>query len=319
MSDMHYRRLGDSGLAVSAVGIGCNAFGRRADLDAVRGILTTARDVGVTLLDEADIYGGYPGQSEELLGEALAGRRDHFVIATKFGMDMRGANGDDFGARGARRYIRRAVDASLTRLRTDHIDLYQMHEPDPLTPIEETLGALSDLVRDGKVLYIGCSNFAGWQIADAAWTAQSGGLECFISAQNRYSLLTRDIEAEVIPAAERYGLGILPYFPLEAGLLTGKYQRGEAVPAGTRFAVDGTKSTWLAAADWARIAAIAAFAQVRGLTMLDVAIAGLAAQPGVASVISGATRADQVRTNAAAIRWQPSPDDLVELDAITSQ
>jgi aryl-alcohol dehydrogenase-like predicted oxidoreductase len=253
-----------------------------------------------------------------MLGEALAGQREHFVVATKFGMDMQGANGADFGVRGSRRYIRRAVAASLRRLRTDHIDLYQIHQPDPVTPIEETLGALTELVSEGKVLYIGCSNFAGWQVADAAWTAQTAGLASFVSVQNRYSLFTRDIEAEVTPAAERFGLGIIPFFPLEAGLLTGKYRRGEPAGPGTRFALDSTKNGWLESADWDRIEAVGRFAAARGVSMLDVAISGLAAQPAVATVISGATRGDQVRENAAALRWQPTVDDLAELDRITA-
>ena len=286
---MTYRPLGDSGLMVSAVGIGCNAFSRRVDLDGVRDILAAARDTGVTLLDTADIYGAPPGASEELLGEALLGQRDEFVVATKFGMDMQGANGNDFGARASRRYVRRAVEASLRRLQTDHIDLYQLHQPDGVTPIEETLSALTELVREGKVRYVGCSNFDGWQVADADWTARTAGLERFVSAQNRYSLLDRTVEAEVVPACETFGLGILPFFPLEYGLLTGKYRRGAGAPEGSRAALDPARSHWLARADWDRIEAVEAYAEARGLTVLDVAIAGLAAQPAVASVISGAT------------------------------
>ncbi len=314
MSEMSYRPLGDSGLMVSAVGIGCNAFGRRVDLDGVRGILDAAQDVGVTLLDTADIYGG-GGASEEMLGEALQGRRDDFVVATKFGMDMGGLNGDDRGARGSRRYVRRAVEASLRRLRVDHIDLYQYHEPDDVTPVEETLSALSDLVREGKVGYLGCSNVAGWQVADADWTARTAGLERFVSVQNRYSLLHREPEAEVVPAAEQFGLGFLPYFPLEYGLLTGKYQRGEDAPPGSRAA--SAAVPWLENADWSRIEALTKYAESREVSLLDVAIAGLAAQPTVSSVIAGATSGDQVRTNAAAVRWEPSESDLAELDQIT--
>jgi len=319
MSEMSYGPLGDSGLMVSAVGIGCNAFSRRVDLDGVRGILDAAQDVGVTLLDNADIYGDPPGGSEELLGEALKGRRDEFVLATKFGMDMRGANGEDHGVRGSRRYVRRAVEASLRRLQTDHIDLYQLHEPDDVTPIEETLSALDDLVREGKVRYIGCSNFAGWQVADADWTARSAGLERFVSVQNRYSLLDRSPEGEVVPACEQFGLGVLPYFPLEYGLLTGKYRRGEAAPAGSRADVDKARSQWLKNADWNRIEALEKYAASRDVEILDVAISGLAAQPAVASVISGATSGDQVRRNAAALRWQPTEADLVELDELTAR
>ena len=319
MSEMTHRPLGDSGLMVSAVGIGCNAFSRRVDLDGVRGILDAAQDVGVTLLDNADIYGDPPGGSEELLGEALTGRRDEFVLATKFGMDMRGANGEDHGVRGSRRYVRRAVEASLRRLQTDHIDLYQLHEPDDVTPIEETLSALDDLVREGKVRYIGCSNFAGWQVADADWTARTAGLERFVSVQNRYSLLDRTIEDEVVPACEQFGLGVLPYFPLEYGLLTGKYRRGEDAPAGSRADVDKARSQWLKNADWNRIEALEKYAASRDVEILDVAISGLAAQPAVASVISGATSGDQVRRNAAALRWQPTEADLVELDELTAR
>jgi aryl-alcohol dehydrogenase-like predicted oxidoreductase len=314
--DMTYRPLGRSGLMVSAVGIGCNAFSRRVDQAGVEEILDTAQDVGVTLLDTADVYGARPGASEEMLGRALKGRREDFVVATKFGMDMQGANGADHGARGSRRYVRRAVEASLTRLETDHIDLYQLHRPDPVTPVAETLAALTELVHEGKVRYLGCSNFAGWQVADAAWTSETKGLEHFVSVQNHYSLLTRDLEQEVAPACERFGLGVLPYFPLEYGLLTGKYRRGEAAPEGSRAALDPSRSGWLAGADWDRIEAIEKYAESRGLSVLDVAVAGLAAQPAVSSVISGATRSEQVRANAAALRWQPSTEDLAELAAI---
>ncbi len=311
---MTYRPLGDSGLMVSAVGIGCNAFGRRVDLDGVKEILDAAQDVGVTLLDTADVYGG-GGASEEMIGEALRGRRDDFVLATKFGMDMGGANGEDHSVRGSRHYVRRAVEASLRRLRVDHLDLYQLHEPDEVTPIEETLSALTDLVREGKVRYVGCSNFEGWRIADADWTARTAGLERFVSVQNRYSLLHRDLETEVAPAAEQFGLGILPYFPLEFGLLTGKYRRGQEAPTGSRAAT--APSPWLEHADWDRIEALTSFAEARGLSLLDVAVAGLAAQPAVASVIAGATRGDQVRANAAALRWEPDQADLADLDLIT--
>jgi aryl-alcohol dehydrogenase-like predicted oxidoreductase len=314
---MTYRPLGDSGLMVSAVGVGCNAFGRRVDLDGVRDILAAARDVGVTLLDTADIYGDPQGASEELLGEALRGQREEFVVATKFGMDMHGANGNDFGARASRRYVRRAVEASLRRLRTNHIDLYQLHEPDGVTPIEETLSALTDLVREGKVRYVGCSNFDGWQVADAAWTARTAGLEAFVSVQNRYSLLDRTVEAEVVPACQAFGLGVLPFFPLEYGLLTGKYRRGSSAPAGSRAALEPARAQWLERSDWDRIEAFERYAAARELAPLDVAIAGLAAQPAVASVIAGATSGDQVRANAAALRWSPSADELAELDEIT--
>ncbi|MCW2780034.1 MAG: aldo/keto reductase [Marmoricola sp.] len=314
--DMTYGPLGNSGLMVSTVGIGCNAFSRRVDQDGVSEILDAAADVGVTLLDTADTYGVEPGMSETMIGAALQGRREDFVLATKFGMNMRGANGVDHGVRGSRRYVRRAVEASLRRLNTDHIDLYQLHAPDPITPIEETLSALDELVKEGKVLYIGCSNFAGWQIADSAWTAQTAGLTPFVSVQNRYSLLDRTVEAEVTPASEQFGLGILPFFPLEYGLLTGKYSRGSEAPSGSRAAIDSANSAWLADADWDRIEAVTSYAKSRDLSVLDVAIAGLAAQPAVSSVISGVTSAEQVRTNAAALRWQPTAEDLVALNEI---
>ena len=311
---MTYRPLGSSGLMVSAVGLGCNAFSRRVDQDGVAKILDAAQDVGVTLLDTADAYGIEPGASEELMGQALQGRRGEFVVATKFGMNMKGTNGTDHGVRGSRRYVRRAVEASLRRLQTDHIDLYQLHVPDDVTPIEETLAALTELVREGKVRYIGCSNFSGWQVADADWTARTSGLERFVSAQNRYSLLDRDLEEEVVPACEHFGLGVLPFFPLEYGLLTGKYTRGAKAPAGSRAALDPTRANWLAKADWDRIGSLQAYADQRELSLLDVAIAGLASQPAVSSVISGVTSPEQVRSNAAALRWRPTIEDLAALD-----
>ncbi|MFG2163842.1 aldo/keto reductase [Micromonospora chersina] len=316
VTEMTYRRLGDSGLVVSVVGIGCNNFGRKLDLDGTRAVVDAALDAGINFFDTADIYGEPQGGSEELLGQALKGRRDDVVVATKFGMDMHGLNGPDHGARGARRYIARAVEASLRRLDTDHIDLYQMHEPDPGTPIDETLAALDDLVTAGKVRYLGNSNFAGWQIADADWTASSQGRARFISAQNHYSLLERSVEAEVIPACERFGLGMLPFFPLANGLLTGKYKRNEAPPAGSRLSGGGRYAERLAAADWDTIEAISEFAAQRGLSMLQVAIGGLAARPAVTSVIAGATTPEQVRANAEAGTWQPTDEDLDALDAL---
>jgi aryl-alcohol dehydrogenase-like predicted oxidoreductase len=310
---MTYRPLGESGLLVSAVGIGCNAFSRRVDQDGVADILAAARDTGVTLLDTADVYGVTLGASEEMLGVALEGQRDEFVVATKFG----GGRQPDGRARASRSTIVAAVEGSLRRLRTDHIDLYQLHVPDDVTPIEETLSALTDLVRAGKVRYVGSSNFAAWQIADADWTARAVGLERFVSAQNGYSLLDRAVEDEVVPACETYGIGLLPYFPLEYGLLTGKYRRGEEAPPGSRAALDPERSQWLRDAEWDRIEALTSYAEERDLSLLDVAIAGLASQPAVGSVISGATRGEQVRANAAALRWQPTAEDLVELDALT--
>src|SRR3954470_18113683 len=231
MSDMQYRRLGSSGLVVSVVGLGCNNFGRRIDVEATRAVVDAALEVGVTFFDTADVY----GESEAFLGEVLGGRREQVVLGTKFGNSLRGALGDDHGARGSRWYIRRAVERSLRRLRTDYIDLYQMHRPDPSTPIEETLAALSELVREGKVRYVGHSNFSAWQVADAEWTARSRGHERFVSAQNEYSLLVRAVEVDLVPALEHYGVGLLPYFPLANGLLSGKYRRGEPAPGGRRL------------------------------------------------------------------------------------
>jgi aryl-alcohol dehydrogenase-like predicted oxidoreductase len=315
MADMTYRPLGSSGLMVSTVGIGCNAFSRRVDLDSTRAIVRAALDHGVTLFDTADIYGIEPGASEAMLGEALGTERENVILATKFGMDMRGANGPDWGVRGSRRYVRKAVESSLRRLRTDYIDLYQLHAPDEVTPIEETLAALHELVLEGKVRNIGSSNFAGWQVVDADWTARAGGYERFVSAQNKYSLLDRDVEDELVPACERVGVGILPFFPLEFGLLTGKYKRGQDAPEGTRLAQETSR---LEGAEWDRIEAVEAFAAQRGLSMLQVAMGGLAAQPAVASVIAGVTRAEQVVANAQAGLWEPTADDLAALDEATS-
>jgi aryl-alcohol dehydrogenase-like predicted oxidoreductase len=315
MSDMTYRRLGTSGLVVSTVGIGCNNFGRKLDADGTRTVVDAAFDAGITLFDTADTYGTPHGRSEECLGAALKGRRDEIVLATKFGMDMAGMNGADRGARGSRGYIVRAVEASLRRLETDYIDLYQIHTPDPQTPIEETLSALDDLVRAGKVRYLGNSNFAGWQIADADWTARAAGHTPFISAQNQYSLLHREVETEVVPACEQFGLGVLPFFPLDSGLLTGKYKQGEKAADGTRLAQDRHRR-WLAGADWDLIEALTAFGAERGRSLLEVAIAGLASRPAVTSVIAGATSAGQVHANAAAAAWELTTEDVAALDQI---
>ncbi|MGH3447513.1 MAG: aldo/keto reductase [Nocardioidaceae bacterium] len=310
---MTYRQLGPSGLTVSQVGVGCNAFGARIDVDQTQAVVDAAVDAGITLFDTSDTYGR--GSSEEILGRALGSRRDDVVIATKFGMDMRGANGPDWGVRGSRRYIRKAVEASLRRLGTDWIDLYQMHEPDPHTPIEETLAALHELVTEGKVRYIGSSNFSGWQAVDADWTARTGGQTPFVSAQNKYSLYDRSADAELLPALEHLGVGLLPFFPLEFGLLTGKYRRGQPAPDGTRLA---TQTKRLEEADFDRVEAIQEYAAERGVSIVDVAIGGLAAQPVVGSVIAGATTAEQVRSNAAAAQWQPSAADLATLDDLTA-
>jgi len=310
MADMAYRRLGGSGLVVSVAGLGGNNFGMRIDLDATRAVVHAALDEGVTLIDTSDSYGA----SEEFLGEVLQGRRDDVVLATKFGSSVQGANGADWGARGSRRYIRRAVERSLQRLRTDWIDLYQLHRPDPETPIEETLSALSDLVHEGKVRYVGSSNFAGWQVADADWIARTKGYERFVSAQNNYNVIEREVEADLVPACQRFGVGLLPYFPLASGLLTGKYRRGEAPPEDTRLKVWGMQAQ-LSDERFDAVDKLQAFAAERSVTLLDVALGGLAAMPTVASVIAGATTPEQVRANVAAAAWPPDPSDL---DALRS-
>jgi aryl-alcohol dehydrogenase-like predicted oxidoreductase len=308
MSEMTYRRLGESGLVVSTVGLGCNNFGLRIGLDETRAVVNAALDAGITLLDTADVY----GDSEQLLGEVLAGRRDEVVLATKFGARILDAR--EWEAPGSRRYIRRAVERSLRRLRTDHLDLYQMHRPDPMTPVAETLSALDELVTEGKVRYLGCSNFAAWQLADAAWTARELGAQAFVSAQNHYSLLVREVERELVPACERFGVGILPYYPLANGMLTGKVRRGEQPPAGSRLAGE-RYSSWLTDERFDVVERLAKLADAWGATLLDVAIGGLAARPAVGSVIAGATRPEQVRANAAAGAWQPTDEQRVALDA----
>lgn len=312
-----YRRLGKSGLTVSVVGLGCNNLGRANTVtesqEGTDAVVHAALDAGVTFFDVADSYGREPGLSETMLGKALGRRRDEAVVATKFGLDMRGTNGKDYGARGSRSYIIRAAEASLRRLGTDWIDLYQFHTPDPLTPIEETLDALNELVASGKVRYIGHSNRAGWQIAEAEFVARSRGGARFISAQNHYNLLDRRAELEVIPAAEAYGIGVLPYFPLANGLLTGKYAPHQA-PEGSRLS--HTRTHLVDDADWQQLKQFSAFAADRGLTEVQVAFSWLAAQPAVSSVIAGATRPEQVRQNAEAVAWVPDKAELEELDAI---
>jgi aryl-alcohol dehydrogenase-like predicted oxidoreductase len=310
---MRYRSLGNSGLVVSVAGLGCNNFGRRLDADSSRPVVDAAIDAGVTLFDTAETYGG-GGRSEEILGEVLTGRREQVVLATKFGSqagDM--GYGPAAGAKGGRAYIRRAIEHSLRRLRTDYIDLYQIHTPDPATPIEETLTALSELVRAGLVRYIGHSNFTGLQTADAAAAARELGAVPFISAQNHWSLLERAVESDVVPAALRHDLGVLPFFPLANGLLTGKIRRGVPAAQGTRLA---GRDDYVTEAKLDKVEALAEWAQQHGRSLLEVAIGGLAALPGCASVIAGATSADQVRANAAAGEWQPSASDLADIDKI---
>ncbi|WP_137846366.1 aldo/keto reductase [Microbacterium sp. 2FI] len=318
MTSVPLRRVGASGLLVSAVGLGCNNFGRPGTrtetIEGTREVLDAAIEAGVTFLDTADMYGRDPGLSESLMGEALRGRRDEVVLATKFGHSGRDIGYPASGAKGSRSYIRRAVEGSLTRLQTEWIDLYQLHTPDPLTPIEETLDALGDLVREGKVRYLGHSNLAGWQIAEAHYVAAERGGIRFVSAQNHYSLLARAAEREVLPATERFGVGFLPYFPLHNGLLTGKFTRDHA-PADSRI-MRQRQHVW-EDAPWDALEQYRAFCDERGITMLEATFGWLLARPSLASVIAGATSPDQVRSNAAAATaWTPTADDLAQIDAL---
>lgn len=301
---------------VSVVGLGANNFGARLDEAATRAVVDAAIEAGINLIDTADVYGNRGG-SEELLGRVLRDRRADVLLATKFGGDMGGANGPDFGARASRRYVRRAVEASLRRLGTDWIDLYQLHRPDGVTPLEETLEALGELQAEGKIRYAGSSNLAGWQIASADFLGRSGNRARFVSAQNHYSWLERGIEAEVIPAALASGVGILPYFPLANGLLTGKWRRGSEPPAGSRLA-EGWARRQATERAFDVVERLEVFARDRGVGLLDVAIGGLAARPGVASVIAGATRPEQVVANARAGEWEPTAEDMAELERITA-
>ena len=309
---MDYRNLGRSGLEVSIVGLGTNNFGRRCDLEQTTAIVDKAIDVGITLFDTADSYGPM-GLSEEYLGKALGDRRQEVVVATKFSSPM--GEGPLRGG-GSRRWIMNAVEDSLRRLGTDYIDLYQVHRPDPKTPLEETMRALDDLVRDGKVRYIGNSNFAGWQIAAGHYIAQADGLTPFISAQPQYSLLDRRVEREVVPACDEYGLGVLPFFPLASGMLTGKYRRGEDAPEGARLS-GPMGERMLTDQNFDTVEGLEQFAQGRGHTLLELAIGWLASQPHVGSVISGATSPEQVEANAAAAAWKLDAEELAEVDSIT--
>jgi aryl-alcohol dehydrogenase-like predicted oxidoreductase len=302
---MRTRTLGDGGPEVTVVGLGTNNFGGRIDFEASRAVVDAALDAGVTLFDTADIYG--QGASEEFIGRALEGRRDRVAVATKFGKPMDGA--PDL-PRGSRDYVRWAVEGSLRRLRTDVIDVYQMHDPDERTPVDETLGALDELVREGKVRHVGSSNFSAAQIEEADRVAREGGLTRFVSAQNHYSLVERDVEDEILPACERLGIGMLPYFPLASGLLTGKYRRGEAATEGRLAGRE------IPEARWDRLEHLQAFADERGLSLLQVAVGGLLAMPAVACVIAGATKPEQVRANVAAGEWEPSADDVAALLAL---
>ena len=310
---MNHRTLGRSGLEVSTVGLGCNNFGMRIDLEATRKVVAKALDLGITLFDTADIYGN-KGGSETMLGQVLDQRRKEIVLATKFaGPMVEGKTRRD----ASRRYIMTAVEASLRRLKTDWIDLYQLHFADPLTPMEETLRALDDLIRQGKVRYIGCSNLPAWQMVEAEWIARESGRHRFISTQDEYSLLVRDAEAEKIPAAQAYGMGLLPYFPLASGLLSGKYKRGAGAPAGTRFAsTPSLVNRYATESNWALLERLEAFCTERGRTLLELAFSWLLARPPVASVIAGATKPEQLEANAKAADWTLTPEDLAEIDRL---
>jgi aryl-alcohol dehydrogenase-like predicted oxidoreductase len=313
---MELRNLGKSGLRVPVVGLGCNNFGSRIDLDATRAVIGRALDLGVNFLDTADIYGNPKGASEDFIGRVLGEERRNVLIATKFANPM-----DEAGRlKGAsRRYIVQAVEASLKRLRTDYIDLYQMHVPDPLTPIEETLSALDDLVRNGLVRYVGSSNLAAWQVVDAAWTARNLGTQGFISAQNEFSLVHREPEQELLPALEAHGIGLLPYFPLAGGLLSGKYHQGEPLPAGTRFANAARYGErYMTEANWRIVEELRGFVQARDRSLLDLAFAWLLAHKPVASVIAGATRPEQVEQNTRAAAWVLTPEELAEVNRIAT-
>jgi aryl-alcohol dehydrogenase-like predicted oxidoreductase len=302
---MRTRSLGNNGPAVSVVGLGTNNFGPRIDYEQSLAVIDAALDAGITLFDTADIYG--QGTSENFIGRALEGRRDRVLIATKFGkpMDERPEE-----RRGSRTYIHAACEASLRRLRTDVIDVYQMHEPDDGTPIEETLSALDELVNAGKVRYVGSSNFSAHQIEEADRVARERGLTRFVSAQNHYSLVERDIENDVLPTCERLGIGMLPYFPLASGLLTGKYTRGETATKGRLAGREIPEQRW------DRLDRLRQFAAERNVPLLSVAIGGLGAMPAVASVIAGATKPEQVRANVEAGAWTPTSDDVDALHAL---
>jgi aryl-alcohol dehydrogenase-like predicted oxidoreductase len=311
---MKYRNLGRSGLRVSLIGLGCNNFGGRIGLDATRAVVDKAIDCGITLFDTADIY-GERGGSETLLGEVLGSRRKDIVLASKFGMEM-----DDAGAKvgGSRRWMMRAVEESLTRLKTDWLDLYQYHRPDPLTPIDETLRAFEDMIRQGKVRYIGCSNMPSWQVATAQWTAKDIGATPFVSAQDEYSLVVRDAEKELIPALQHYGLGLLPYFPLASGLLTGKYKRNAPMPEGARLTnTQRLANRYLTDGNWDKAEKLVDYAAAQGRTMVELAFSWLASQPVVSSVIAGATKPEQIAANVKAADWELTADDVAAIDAIT--
>jgi aryl-alcohol dehydrogenase-like predicted oxidoreductase len=309
------RNLGRSGLRVSAIGLGCNNFGGRIDLEATRKVIHKAIDLGITLFDTADVYGNRGG-SETLMGQVLGDRRKDIVLATKFGMSM---SDDGTKKGGSRRYMMAAVEDSLRRLKTDWIDLYQLHQADPDTPVEETLRALDDLVRQGKVRYLGVSNMPAWQVVEAQWTARVCGLNAFVSCQDEYSLVVRGIERDIMRVASAYGMGVLPYFPLASGLLTGKYSRNAPLPANARLTnTQRLADRYLTDANWTIAGKLNDFAKKRGHTLLELAFSWLLCRPPVASVIAGATRPEQLEQNVKAGEWKLSDIELAEIDQITA-
>lgn len=312
---MQQRNLGNSGLKVSLVGLGCNNFGgNRIDAEASRKVIHKALDLGITLIDTADVYGNR-GDSERIIGDCLGARRNDVVLVTKCGLPM-----DDAGTlKGAsRRYILSAIDASLKRLKTDWIDLYYIHRPDPLTPIEETLRTLDDLVRAGKVRYTGCSTYAAWQVVEAQWTAKHHNLNHFVTCQEQYNLLRRGIEKELEGVMQAYGLGLVPHTPLAEGLLSGKYRRHASMPAGTRLTREKRQADrWFNDATWDVVERLIAFSEARGHTLLELAMSWLASRPLVASIIAGATSPEQLEANARAVEWQLTAADLAEIDKVT--
>ncbi|MGM4890865.1 aldo/keto reductase [Tardiphaga sp. 862_B3_N4_1] len=311
---MEIRNLGRSGLRVSAVGLGCNNFGQRTDLETARKVIHKAIDLGITLFDTADIYAGMGG-SETVLGEVLGDRRKDIVLATKYCKPMSN-DGSKQGA--SRRYIMSAVEASLKRLKTDYIDLYQQHDYDALTPIEETLRTLDDLVRQGKVRYIGNSNFPAWRIAEAEMAARQMGVAPFVSCQDEYSLVVRDIEKDLLPAAQHFNLGLLPFFPLAGGMLTGKYAGLKNVPADTRFGkTPYMQERYLNPRNIALVDQLQAFVGARGHSMLELAFSWLAARPQVSSVIAGASSPEQIEQNVKAAQWKLTTEEMTEIDTIT--
>lgn len=308
---MEQRTLGNSGLRVSTIGLGCNNFGIRIDQAQTEKVVGAALDAGINFFDTADIYGG-GGRSEEFLGKAIRTRRDEIIIASKFGIKL--LDGADEGA--SRSYVLRACEASLRRLGVEHIDLYYLHQPDRSTPIEETLSALDTLVRQGKVRYIASSNFAAWEITDAEHIARSRGFERFIAAQMEWSLLERDLEREVVPACTHHQVGLVPYFPLASGLLTGKYQRNRPMPEGSRLANSPSLAVVANDKNFERVEKLTRFAEECGHTLLELSLSWLAGQPSVSSVLVGATKPEQVKQNVAAISWELTSGNRIEIDRL---